>query len=84
MIAAIMFTGENTTIHGVILELEESTLAVHVLQHAGPGHQALPRDGWDRQQRVEFVALVTILPDTPFSLTQKFAGNCPRCPSLGT
>ena len=49
MIAAIMFTGENATIHGVILELEESTLAVHVLQHTSPGHQALPCDGWDKE-----------------------------------
>ena len=23
-------------------------------------------------------------PETPISLTQKFAGNCPKCPSLGT
>ena len=48
-IAPIMFTGENTAIHGVILELEEPTLTVHVLQHAGPGHKALPCNGWDRE-----------------------------------
>ena len=39
-----MLTSENTSVHGVILELEEPALAVHVLQHARPGHQALPRD----------------------------------------
>ena len=38
--------------------------------------------------KVKYVAfeifLFKYLPFVPISLTQKFAGNCPKCPSFGT
>ena len=42
-VAAVQVAGQDAAPHGGVLELELAALVVHVLQHAGPDHEVLPR-----------------------------------------